>query len=286
MSTLSSQRTGRITGSRIAKILELSPYGTRDSVMREMVRQHHGAEDEFTGNVATEYGNEHEADAIAQYEAERFVDLHGAQQLVIHPQHDFLAVTPDGLVDVDGMVEAKCPYRAPYRHVDERPDYEAQIRLQLECTRRLWCDFVVWVEGEGIYVSRVKHDPDWLPSVLPDLLAFMEEYHEIIADPDRSAPYLEPLKDARTDDVWTEAALAWAEADMQAKLADERAKKLRQELLNLTDKPAVGAGVQVVRQDRRGSVDYSRFVKDQKLDVPDDYRRAGSTVWQVRRAAS
>jgi hypothetical protein len=78
------------------------------------------------------------------------------------------------------MVEAKCPYRAQYTDVKQKPEYEAQIRLQLECTGRVWCDLIVWRES-GISISRVEHDPSWLPLVLPKLSAFMDEYWSALA---------------------------------------------------------------------------------------------------------
>src|SRR5690606_12583446 len=108
---LSPDRVGRITGSRVAAILGANPYQSRDDVLREMVRQYHGAEPEFSGNDATRHGERHEPDALALYESENGCMTHGGGELVIHPQHDFLAVTPDGLVGENGMVECKAPYR-------------------------------------------------------------------------------------------------------------------------------------------------------------------------------
>lgn len=283
MTELSPLRKGRITGSRIAPILGLSPYSTRVDVLREMVRQAHGVPAEFTGNVATEYGNEHEPDAMAAYEQSRGVMLHSAQDFVVHPQHDFLGVSPDGLVDDNGMVECKCPYRATYTHIDERPDYEAQIRLQLECTSREWTDFVVWRES-GTQVSRVTHDPEWLPSVLPTLLGFMEEYLEVVSSDELSAPHLAPLKDQRTDAEWALASQVYLEAAAELDRAKARAEEARQALLDLADFPSIGAGVQVIRSERKGGIDYSRLMREEEID-PEPYRKPGSVVWSVRRTA-
>ena len=61
-------RKGKITGSRIAGILGVSPFQTPDSVMREMVREWHGLPPEFTGNIATRWGEDHEDDARRSYE--------------------------------------------------------------------------------------------------------------------------------------------------------------------------------------------------------------------------
>ena len=56
-------RKGRVTGSMVGAILDIAPYMTRDQALRSMVRAYHGAPSEFTGNVATEYGNKNEEGA-------------------------------------------------------------------------------------------------------------------------------------------------------------------------------------------------------------------------------
>lgn len=282
--SLTDDRKGRITASRIAGILGLSPYQTRDGVMRLMVREHFDAPTEFVGNFATDFGNAHETDALAVYEQQRGVMCEQVDTMV-HPTIDYLAATPDGLVGDDGLVECKCPWRATYTHIDERPDYEAQIRLQLEVTDRAWCDFVVW-SPDGISISRVERDPEWLSSVLPALLEFMEDYQEAISDPEKAAPYLEPLKEQRADPEWAEAAMAWQEAKWVADLAAERLAKAKADLLNLTDKPATGAGVQVIRKKGRTSTKWAEFAKEHGLEPDDKYTTVGPPIWEVRKSAS
>ncbi|MHB0764695.1 ERF family protein [Stutzerimonas sp. NM35] len=78
--------------------------------------------------------------------------------LHVHADHDWLAASPDGLVGHDGLIEVKCPFRATYTSIAEVPHYAAQIQLQLACTMRDWCDFVIWRDGE-IIVERVDADP-------------------------------------------------------------------------------------------------------------------------------
>jgi len=54
------QRKGRITGSVVGAALGVNPYMTPDALIRRLVRLWHGAESEFNGNIATEYGTLHE----------------------------------------------------------------------------------------------------------------------------------------------------------------------------------------------------------------------------------
>lgn len=184
MTELSPLRIGRITGSRIGAILGLKgAFHTRAHTLRDMVREFHGLPDLFVSTPEVEHGVKNEGEAIMAYEAQTGYLVHGGQEIVLHPFYDFLAITPDGLVDDDGGVEVKAPYRARYTSIWEKPHYEAQLRLSIECTGRQWWDFGVWRPNKPLSISRVEFNPDWLPSVLPRLQAFMAEYEAAIRDP-------------------------------------------------------------------------------------------------------
>jgi hypothetical protein len=290
---LSPLRVGRITGSRIPKIFNISPYGDRASVMREMVREHFGAPSEFLGNFITDYGHEHEPHAIADYENcfGTHVDKAGDdQQLFIHPEIDFLAGTPDGLIGDDGLVEAKAPWKAAYSHISQRLDYQMQIRLLLEATGRQWADFVVW-RPDGIAVSRVEHDPWWLEGVLPTLEEFHAEYLTIIANPDLAAPHLDELPTERTDLEWVEAASEYLEMQIAFNLAKAEMDSIKERLVKLREAapegtPARGGGVLLVRSEKSGSVAYAKAVKE-LLPGADlsAYKGEKSVVYSIRQAS-
>lgn len=281
MSQLDPRRAGRITGSRVAGILGLSPYATRVSVMRDMVRQYLGLPDLFTGNEATRYGEAHEPDALAAYERKTGQFTYGGGELIIHPEHDFLAVTPDGLVGDDGIVEAKAPYRATYRHHSERMDYCAQMQLQMACAGRQWCDFVVWYSDDDAPISRLDYDPGWLPSVLPVLEQFMADYREIIADHARCEEMAGSIE--RDDTEWAEAARQWLHVKA---LADDYAaleKQAKAALEALAPGGASGAGVQLTRVERAGSIAYAKALKELAPDADlEPYRGKPTSYFTVR----
>lgn len=276
-----------ITASKVGGILGLSPYQSRADVLRAAVRARLGAEREFKGNALTQYGLDHELDAITDYERLNGVLTHGYQSGFVHPDYPWLSATPDALIGDDGLLEVKCPPdRARYTHVDQRPDYGAQIRMQLECTGRAWGDLAVW-KTWGLSVSRVEHDPLWLPSVLDTLVAFEEEADWIVADPERSAPYLVPLVDQRTDEEWQLAATDYLDALVELKDAERTVAVARETVLKLADgRPARGAGVSVSHSPRKGSVNYSAAVADlaPAADL-ESYRGEGKTVSTVRAVA-
>jgi putative phage-type endonuclease len=295
--TLSMLRTGRITGSRISGVLGKSPYHSRDEVMREMVREYFWDDTEFSGNFITDYGKAHEADAIAEYEMTRGVRLHktGAdQEIILHPHLDYLAITPDGLVetglvDEDGMVETKCPWRAPYTDIRERPDYYLQVMLQLACTGRSWCDFVVWRPDAPLCVSRVHYDPDWLDEYIDELEVFIEEFRAIVADPERYAVYREPLVDVRIDAEWRQAAIYFLDMKAAVEARQRDFAEAKEALINLTaGKTTKGAGVLLIRTNgKAGSVSYAKALKHYAPDADLSAFRGtpGQPGWTARRTS-
>lgn len=275
-----------ITASKVGGILGLSPYQSRSDVLRNVVRDRLGAEREFKGNLLTAYGLEHELDAITDYERLHGVLTHSYQAGFVHPDWPWISATPDALLGDDELIECKCPpERARYTHVDQRPDYEVQIRTQLECTGRKRGHLVVW-KPWGISVSTVEHDPLWLPSVLPAFAAFEDEVAAIVADPELAAPFLAPLVDERTDEEWQGAATAYLDAQTELQAAERAVVDARKEVLHLAGgKASKGAGVAVSVSKRRGRADYAKALANlaPAADL-DQYRGDPSTVYTIRTA--
>lgn len=273
-----AQRIGRITASRVGAILGLGKFQSRDDVLRTMIREALGAESEFTGNEATEYGSLHEADALAEYEKLRGVMIEPCA-LCVHPQHDWLAASPDGFVGERGAVECKAPYRA--RYTEPSAEYCAQMQLQMACADRDWCDFAVWRDGEPLSVTRVECDENWLPRVLPTLRAFMDEYRAIIADPEAAAPYLAPKE--RTDAQWARAAQEYRDAEAAVREAEARKDDALAALRVLAPDGGKGCGVALAKVERAGSVDYARACKQLLPDFDfEPFRKSGTTYYSVR----
>lgn len=144
-------RLGKITGSRfgIVKKNRSGDWGeTAQTYLFELIAEWLSGESApyFTGNRATEWGNEHEPEALKLYESVtgrkvspgKFHQAEGFQ---------FVGATPDGLVGKGGMIEAKCPYM-PKNHMrtlltKQVPDeYIDQVDGHLMVTGRKWCDFI------------------------------------------------------------------------------------------------------------------------------------------------
>jgi putative phage-type endonuclease len=277
-------RKGRITGSRIGAVLGLSPYSTRADVMREMVREYFGAEREFSGNVATAYGSDRESAAKADYELMTGQKVQEVG-LIVHPVHDWLAASPDGLVGDDGGVEIKCPYSGKLKTLAEQPHYEAQIRLCMEVTGRSTWHYYAWTDGRD-HLETVAREYEWFPLVLPNLAAFMNEFHGITQDSEKAAPYLAPkAMDLSRDARWQEAAFDYknAKARLEAATEDlEHAKKVLIEIAaDCNATKAVGCGVQAYQSERKGSINYSSVPGLKGLDL-EPYRSKSTSYWTIK----
>lgn len=270
------QRTGVITASRVGAILGLSKYRTRDDVLRDMVREYHGAPSEFTGNAATEYGQQHEPDAIAAFEAETGLMVDSAG-FVPHPQHDWLGASPDGYVGEHALIECKSPYRAKYREASE--EYRQQMQLQMACTGRHTCYFVIWRPDETI-ISEYQFDAGEFANNLDTLRQFHQRYEEIIASDELSAPYLDAQE--RDDQQWRDAVRDLIEARTRLATAKDDEKRAMQALQELAPNGAKGCGLTLSKVEKQGSISYSKAIKDLLPDADlEPYRGKGSTYFKA-----
>lgn len=93
-------RAGKLTASRVGAALGVNPWQKPDDLIRAMVREAHGAESEFVGNIATRYGHQHEPLAVLDYMSETGSMVEEAG-FYTHPEHDWLGASPDGFVGTD-----------------------------------------------------------------------------------------------------------------------------------------------------------------------------------------
>lgn len=184
-------RKNRITASNVGAILGRNPYRTRADVMRDMVREYHGAEREFTGNAATEWGTHNEDGALIDY---KLKTTHEVETVGFITREDWAGASPDGLVGDKGGVEIKCPYSlrispcpVPFKPLADQPHYYDQVQFTLWVTGREWWHFFQWAINETkLEVAHV--DKDWQNENLPRLRQFYAEYLEERDNPEHLQP--------------------------------------------------------------------------------------------------
>jgi len=184
------QRLGLATASRAKDIMSKGrgsePSKTRQSYIDELIAERMtGKQQGFTGNAATEWGNEHESGAVSAFEevTGKLVQLTGFIQ-----HADLMAgASPDGLVGDDATLEIKCPFNTA-RHlrcfIDGVPDeHNPQIQFQLWITGRQRCHFVsydprVLDDRLRLFTAIVERDEDYiakLDAAVRDLLQAVDD---------------------------------------------------------------------------------------------------------------
>ncbi len=277
-----AQRKGRVTGSVVGGILGLSPYMTRDDVLRSMVRATLNAPSEFTGNVATEWGTGMERQAILDFEMSQEVKVKPAPFV---EYEDWLGASPDGYVEDDALIEVKCPYSLRndpepiFKTPGEQLHYLAQMQVQMFVTDRKECRFYQWTPHD-CRLDTVYRDDNWLAHHIPALRQFHAEYIDALAAPD------EHLAPRRITIDTPDAAMMVREYDDLKEArdrADERLKELMAGMAALAgDRNALFGGRKLTKIEKEGAVSYAKVVKEKLPDLDlSAWRGKPSSFWKL-----
>jgi len=282
-------RRGRITASIAGALLGLAPYMTKEEATRSFVRAFHAAESEFTGNIATEWGVNHEAKALLSYsfETDNIVVPFGFIKL-----DEWAGMSPDGLIGEDGLVEVKCPFGLrndsdpKFKSIidGDLPHYYAQVQFQMYVSGRNWCDFYQFTPF-GTRLEHVKYDEAWIAEHLQLLAYQYESMISICNDNKLSKDYLQPLVTVITDEIAgflidEYDALARTEADIKVRRA-----AILKELSDMSGgKNADIDGRKLTNVTRAGSIAYAKVVKEfvPKGTDLEKYRGKGTQYWQLK----
>lgn len=278
-------RKGRVTASLVGAILGLAPYMTRADAMRAMVREALGAEREFTGNVATEYGNMNEAQALLDFRIETGL---GVEPIGFVTREDWAGCSPDGFTSDGGGVEAKCPYGLrsfnppAFKPLADQPHYYGQVQFSLWVTGRPHWHFWQWSRYGG-HLTKVHPDIDWQNENLPKLRQFHAEYLDELAN--NADEHLAPRRVEIDTPEARKMLREWDELAETIANLEERKKDLLAEMVKMADgKNALLAGTRkLTLTERAGSISYAKAIKDllPKADL-EPYCGKPSSFWQVR----
>lgn len=275
-------RLGRVTGSVAGAILGLSPHMSRDDVLRRLVRDWHGAEDEMKPNIATRHGTAHEDGAIVDFQMETGI---GVKPVGFLPYEDWLGASPDGLTDDGGVLEVKVPFGkrndpfTNFKPLADQPHYYAQVQVEILCAGATHGWFWQW-SAHGFDLERVEIDQAWRDENLPRLKQFHSELMDAIRTPDE---YLAPRR--KVIDT-PEASKLLREYDEMAE-AEERAAARRKAILDeLVQMAGNGdaevCGRKLTRVDRAGSISYAKALAELAPGADlEKWRGKPSSSWRL-----
>ena len=278
------QREGRVTGSSVGAILGLSPFMSRGSVLRRMVREYHGAQPEFTGNAATEWGTANEPGAKAEYELEtgRTVSETGFWKY-----EDWLGASPDGLLEGGGLIEIKCPFGmrnaeppVSFKSIYDQKHYWAQIQIQMLVTGAEWCDFYQWAP-KGTQLERVPVDREWLDLALKELKEFHDEY--LWARENDYQRHLRSEREDVGDQVLAQMVAEYDDAGAELEKLNERKKELLAKIVEKAGGQNCFIGDRkLTLVEKEGAVSYAKAIKDLAPDADlEPYRGKPTSYWML-----
>jgi len=176
-------RLGRVTASKVSDVMAKgrsnTPSKTRlNYMMQLMCERLTGNATQIPVTAAMQRGTDLEPIARAEYESIT-VSLVDEVGLINHPDIEWFAASPDGLVD-DGLVEIKCPNTATHIEFIETGKipsrYKWQMSAQLACTKRAWCDFASYDDRlpDDLKIKIVRYTPP--PSEIEILEAGIKKF--------------------------------------------------------------------------------------------------------------
>lgn len=187
-------RLGKVTGTGFQKVLAKGQGKTRKAYMLQLAAEKlTGLPHESFTNGAMEWGTENEPAARACYEAVNDVSV---LQVGFCELSEDVGVSPDGLVDDDGIIEIKCPNSTThieYILKNKMPStYKAQIQGILAVTDRKWCDFVSFdprMKSRKYHCVRVQRDQEYIDNLNIEVTKFIKELNELTDKISGSMPF-------------------------------------------------------------------------------------------------
>lgn len=186
------QRVGHATASRfkdvMAKLKGGGPAQARKDYMSELVCECLTSQPvtKFS-NAAMAWGTEMEPEARQAY----IIATGNEVDEVSFIRHSKLrcGASPDGIVNLEGCLEIKCPNSTTHMETliaDEVPEqHTAQIQGQMWITGYQWCDFVSYdprmPKGLDLFIRRVQRDNFFIAQLEGEVALFLKEVDERVA---------------------------------------------------------------------------------------------------------
>jgi predicted phage-related endonuclease len=181
-------RPGFVTASRIKDMMtggrsKSQEFGlTALTYARELALERIGMElPDNSGSNATDWGNDHEWQAIQVYEQNQLVEVHSQQEFQTHPEFPQVGGTPDGLIGKHGGMDVKCPWNIT-NHMknvlenEQLKQYTYQFHGYMWITGRDWWDFVSfdprYPKELQLHVHKVERDQDTIDKIEERYLKF------------------------------------------------------------------------------------------------------------------
>ena len=157
-------RKGKMTASNAETIIA-NGKGLETYIYNLMAEYYSSAEKENYINADMQRGIDLEPEARLEFEFYTDLDV---QEVGFIEYNEFIGVSPDGLIGDDGLIEIKCPNDSIYFKLllsnNIKPEYIAQMQMQLYVTDRQYCYFVSYNPNfeKSLYIKKITRDEEMI----------------------------------------------------------------------------------------------------------------------------
>lgn len=180
-------KVGKVSASRIADVMS-SGAGRKNYLAQLVVERLTGQPTESYCSAAMQWGIDNEAAARFAYECATGNRVREVG-FIDHPIIENSGASPDGEVDLHGLVEIKCPNTATHidyiltGDVDKK--YLFQMQWQMDTCDGAWCDFVsfdprIQDENLQLYIKRIDYDAELVKTIRAEVIRFLAEVEDTI----------------------------------------------------------------------------------------------------------
>lgn len=157
-------RKGKMSASNAETIIA-NGKGLETYIYNLMAEYYSSAEKENYINADMQRGIDLEPEARLEFEFYTDLDV---QEVGFVEYNDFIGVSPDGLIGNDGLIEIKCPNDSIYFKLllsnNIKPEYIAQMQMQMYVTDRQYCYFVSYNPNfeKSLYIKKINRDEEMI----------------------------------------------------------------------------------------------------------------------------
>ena len=174
-------RKGKMTASNAETIIA-NGKGLETYIYNLMAEYYSSAEKENYINADMQRGIDLEPEAKIEFQFYTGLDI---KEVGYVEFNEYILVSPDGLIGNDGLIEIKCPNDSIYFKLllsnNIKPEYIAQMQMQMYVTERQYCYFVSYNPNfeKSLYIKKINRDEEMIDKLKKGLERGTELIKEI-----------------------------------------------------------------------------------------------------------
>lgn len=174
-------RRGKITASNAETIIA-NGKGLETYIYNLMAEYYSSAEKENYINADMQRGIDLEPEAKIEFQFYTGLDI---KEVGCVELNEYILASPDGLIGDDGLIEIKCPNDSIYFKLllsnNIKPEYIAQMQMQMYVTDRQYCYFVSYNPNfeKSLYIKKINRDKEMIDKLKKGLERGTELIKEI-----------------------------------------------------------------------------------------------------------